>query len=92
MPVGGYMQAMVSPLTPPPKGLALASKSSPWSTIWRMLGIVVLLYIIADLMVYSLFGIVWGDPSTTFISLICSVPLLLIPVADSMKIRSGIDY
>lgn len=72
------MQAMVSPLTPPPKGLALASKSSPWSTIWRMLGIVVLLYIIADLMVYSLFGIVWGDPSTTFISLICSVPLLLI--------------
>ena len=72
------MQAMVAPLTPPPKGLALASKSSPWSTIWRMLGIVVLLYITAQIMVLSLFGIVDGDSGLTIFSLVCSVPLLLI--------------
>ena len=72
------MQAMMAPLTPPPKGLALASKSSPWSTIWRMLGIVVLLYIIAQAMVLSLFGILDGDSGLTIFSLICSVPLLLI--------------
>ena len=72
------MQAIMAPLTPPPKGLALASKSSPWSTIWRMLGIVVLLYITAQIMVLSLFGIVDGDSGLTIFSLVCSVPLLLI--------------
>ena len=72
------MQAIMAPLTPPPKGLALASKSSPWSTIWRMLGIVVLLYITAQVMVLSLFGIVDGDSGLTIFSLVCSVPLLLI--------------
>jgi len=69
---------MMAPLTPPPKGFALASKSSPWSTIWRMLGIVLLLYIIAQVMVLSLFGIVEGDSELTIFSLICSVPLLLV--------------
>ena len=72
------MQAMMAPLTPPPKGLALASKSSPWSTIWRMLGIVLLLYVIAQVMILSLFGIVEGDSALTIFSLVCSVPLLLI--------------
>ena len=72
------MQPMMAPLTPPPKGLALASKSSPWSAIWRMLGIVLLLYVISNTMVLALFGVVEGDGSLTVTSLLCSLPLTLI--------------
>lgn len=72
------MQPMMAPLTPPPKGLAFASKSSPWSAIWRMLGIVLLLYVISNTMVLALFGVVEGDGSLTVTSLICSLPLTLI--------------
>ena len=72
------MQAVMAPLTPPPKGLALASKSSPWSVIWRMIGVVLLLFLIAETMILSLFGIVEGDVALTIISLICSIPLLLV--------------
>ena len=69
---------MMAPLTPPPKGLAFASKSSPWSAIWRMLGIVLLLYVISNTMVLALFGVVEGDGSLTVTSLLCSLPLTLI--------------
>ena len=72
------MQPMMAPLTPPPKGLALASKSSPWSAIWRMLGIVLLLYIIMNTMILALFGLIEGDGALTVVSLICSLPLILI--------------
>ena len=72
------MQAVMAPLTQPPKGLALASKSSPWSVIWRMIGVVLLLFLIAETMILSLFGIVEGDVALTIISLICSIPLLLV--------------
>ena len=75
------MQPMMAPLTPPPKGLALASKSSPWSAIWRMLGIVLLLYVISNTMILALFGLIDGDGSLTVISLICSLPLILIFIA-----------
>ena len=72
------MQPVMAPLTPPPNGLALASKSSPWSVIWRMLGIVLLLYIIVQTMVLTLFGLIEGDGYLTVVSMICSLPLLLI--------------
>ena len=72
------MQPMMAPLTPPPKGLALASKSSPWSAIWRMLGIVLLLYVIMNTMILALFGLIDGDGSLTVVSLVCSLPLILI--------------
>ncbi len=72
------MQGMMAPLTPPPKGLALASKSSPWSVIWRMIGIVLLLFLIAETMILSLFGIISGDAVLTIGSLICSIPLLVV--------------
>ena len=72
------MQAVMAPLSPPPKGLALASKSSPWSVIWRMIGIVILLFILAMTMVEALYGIILGDSELTIFSMICSIPLLLI--------------
>ena len=66
----------MAPLTPPPKGLALASKSTPWSVIWRMLGIVVLLYIIAQTGVTILFALITGDSFLAILSAICLVPFL----------------
>ena len=43
-----------------------------------MLGIVLLLYIIAQTMVLTLFGLIEGDGYLTVVSMICSLPLLLI--------------
>ena len=67
---------MMAPLTPPPKSLALASKSTTWSVIWRMLGIVVLLYIIAQAGVSILFGLYFGDSFLAIFSSICLAPFL----------------
>ena len=72
------MQAMVAPLTPPPKGLALASKSTTWSVIWRMLGIVLLLYVITQAAILSLYGMIEGDYALSICSMIFLVPLLLL--------------
>ena len=72
------LQPVVKPLTQPPKDLALASKSSPWSVIWKMIGIVLLLFMIAQTMILSLLGVVEGAPELTVMSLICSVPLLVV--------------
>ena len=66
----------MAPLTPPPRGLALASKSTTWSVIWRMLGIVVLLYIIAQAGVSILIGLITGDSAVAIISTICLAPFL----------------
>ena len=72
------VQPVVKPLTPPPKDLALASKSSPWNVIWKMIGIVLLLFVIAQTMLYSLVGVIEGAPELTVTSLICSVPFLVV--------------
>ena len=72
------MQAMMAPLTPPPRGLALASKSSTWSVIWRMLGIVVLLYIITQFAFATIYGLAIGDSFLSIISMFCMTPLLLL--------------
>ena len=72
------MQGQQIPLTPPPPGLALASASSPWKTIWSMLGIVILLYIISQFVTAIFFGIWLGSGTLTMFSSICLVPLLLV--------------
>lgn len=72
------MYGAVIPLSPPPKNLAFASQSSSWSVIWRMLGIVVLLYILAQFAVTAIFGLYIGDSALAIFSMICMVPLLLI--------------
>lgn len=68
----------MAPLTPPPRGLALASKSSTWSVIWRMLGIVVLLYIITQFAFATIYGLAIGDSFLSIISMFCMTPLLLL--------------
>ncbi len=72
------MEALVEPLKPPPSNLTFASQSSPWNTIWKMLGVVVLIYIIANLSVAALYGLFLGDSELAIFSLICSLPLVLI--------------
>ena len=72
------MQATVAPLTPPPKGLALASKSTTWSVIWRMLGIVLLLYVITQVAILALYGMIEGESELSICAMIFLVPLLLL--------------
>ena len=43
-----------------------------------MLGIVLLLYVISNTMILALFGLIEGDESLTVVSMICSLPLILI--------------
>lgn len=73
-----FMQSMVAPLSPPPRDLVIASQSSPWSIIWKMLGVVILLYIIAQAFVGVVFGFFIGDAFTAIFSMFCLVPLLAI--------------
>ena len=72
------MQGQQIPLTPPPPGLALASASSPWRTIWSMLGIVILLYVISQVVTTIFFGIWLGSGELAMFSSICLAPLLLV--------------
>ena len=72
------MQGHVAPLSPPPRGLALASKSTPWSVIWRMLGIVILLYVITQAAIGILFGLLEANIIITLFSSVCLIPLLLL--------------
>ena len=73
-----YVTIGIQPLTPPPSNLTFASQSSPWNIIWRMLGVVFLVYIIANLSVAAIYGLFIGDPSLATFSLICSLPLVLL--------------
>ena len=66
------------PLTPPPANLAMASASTPWSVIWRMLGVVILLFFIANAAFMIIYGIFLNDPLLTLFSTICMTPLLII--------------
>ena len=66
------------PLTPPPANLAMASASTPWSVIWRMLGVVILLFFIANVAFLIIYGMFLNDPMLTLFSTICMAPLLII--------------
>ena len=65
-------------LTPPPANLALATPSTPWSVIWRMLGMVILIFIIANIVTFIAYGVFVNEPALSIFSTIFLVPLLLI--------------
>ena len=71
------MQAQI-PLTAPPPDLVIASKSSPWATIWRMLGVVLLTYIIANVITLIAFGLWTLDPFLITGATMFSLPLILL--------------
>lgn len=71
------MQAQI-PLTAPPPNLVIASKSSPWATIWRMLGVVLLTYIIANAITLIAFGLWTLDPFLIIGASIFTLPLILL--------------
>ena len=73
------------PLSPPPLGLVLASPSTPWRTVGRMVGLVILLYLIATPVTFIFVGLLDGDfdlqpgPANPWMSLtgaLCSLPLV----------------
>ena len=73
------------PLSAPPPGLVLASPSSPWRTVGRMVGLVILLYLIATPVTFIFVGLLDGNldlepgPANPWISLtgaLCSLPLV----------------
>ncbi len=70
------MQPLVEPLTPPPRGLVIATKSSQWSIIWKMLGVVILLYVMSQALIAALYGFVLSDTFLAIFSLVCFIPLL----------------
>ena len=72
------MQGQQIPLTPPPANLSMASASSPWSVIWRMLGIVILIFLIANVSFLIVLGIFENNSLITLFSTICMAPLLII--------------
>lgn len=71
------MQARV-PLTAPPPNLVIASNSSPWATIWRMLGVVLLTYVIANAITLVAFGLWTFDPFLIIGASIITLPLILL--------------
>ena len=73
------------PLSPPPAGLVLASPSSPWRTVGRMVGLVILLYLISTPIYFIFVGLLDGDfdfkpgpanPWMTMTGALCSLPLV----------------
>ena len=73
------------PLTPFPSNIGLASPAKPWKTIYRMLGMVLLLYILSQFVVVIFIGLLDADfdgflgpsdPIMMAIGSICSLPLI----------------
>ena len=72
------MQGQSLALTPPPQNLSLATPSTPWSVIWRMLGMVILIFIIANIVTFIAYGIIVNEPTLSIYSTICLMPLLMV--------------
>ena len=77
------------PLTPFPGDVGLASPAKPWMTIYRMLGMVLLLYILSQFVVLIFFGLLDSDldgligPSDPIMAIfgsLCSLPLIALAI------------
>ncbi len=70
------------PLTPAPERISLATESKPWKNYWRMLGTVLLAFILIDLgIVLLIFGPLEGEWILTFLGAFCSflaLPFLIL--------------
>ena len=70
------------PLSPAPENIRLATESKPWNNYWRMLGTVLLAFLIVQFGFASLIeGALSGIPLISVIGAICSlapIPLLLL--------------
>ena len=67
-----------TPLTPPPRNLVLASSSKSWSTITRMLGLVVLVAFMSQLAAIIAIAPLFNEPGMAFGGAICMIPFVLI--------------
>ena len=67
-----------APLSPAPRNLVLASSSKSWSTISRMLGLVVLVAFMSQLAAVISLAPLLNEPGMAFGGAICMLPLMLI--------------
>ncbi len=67
-----------TPLTPPPRNLVLASSSKSWSTITRMLGLVILVAFMSQLAAVIAIAPIFNEPGMAFGGAICMIPLMII--------------
>ena len=82
--------APTNPLQPPPPGLMLASPSSPWATVRRLVWLVVVLSLLANALIMVPIGLLDADfdfrpgpanPWLSFAGGVCSLPLVLLVLA-----------
>ena len=73
-----YVIPQVEALSPPPYGMVLGRSRSQWAMIRRMLGLVLISFLMMNLLMLIPFGIVTLDGGMTFIAGLCSIPLLLL--------------
>ncbi len=73
-----YVIPQVEALSPPPYGMVLGRSRSQWAMIRRMLGLVLISFLMMNLLMLIPFGIVTLDGGMTFGAGLCSIPLLLL--------------
>ena len=73
-----YIMPEVQPLTPPPGDLQLIRMSSPWKIYGRMLGTVVVAFIVCQLVFMIPFGIVVNDPFMSICGAILAAPFVFL--------------
>mgnify|MGYP000172697753 CR=1 FL=1 len=70
-----------APLTPAPERIRLATESKPWKNYWRMLGTVILAFILIEGIYALIFSLLLGNFILTVLGTFCSLtplPLLII--------------
>ena len=70
---------LLSPnLEPIPDGTVLARRSSAWSTFWRLVVVVVLMFMVSQGTVVIAFALMQGDPIAGLVAVILLVPFVLL--------------
>ncbi|HJN69840.1 MAG TPA: hypothetical protein QF525_00190, partial [Candidatus Thalassarchaeaceae archaeon] len=70
-----------APLTPAPERIRLATESKPWKNYWRMLGTVILAFILIEGIYALIFSLLLDNFILTVLGTFCSLtplPLLII--------------
>ena len=75
-PMPRYRYVEPEPLTPPKGQLILTKFKDPWKIVRRMLGVVILTYIIAQTSLFIPFGIIENDSSIAFIGALITLPFV----------------
>ena len=73
-----YVIPQVEALSPPPYGMVLGRSRSQWAMIRRMLGLVLISFLLMNFLMLIPMGIMTNEGDITFVAGLCSIPLLLL--------------